>query len=80
MPLKVAPLVLAVASSIACASAWSWTMEAGKVKFSKRDLEVCKIFEVDAATAFLTGKMVIRLIMLGQIRRRLDCKGLRARA
>ena len=51
---KVASIVFAGAWLVASSSAWSWTMDEGKVRFSDVERNVCRLFEHDAAVVFLS--------------------------
>ncbi|MDQ0653490.1 hypothetical protein [Pseudomonas cedrina] len=50
---RIASIVFAGAWLIASSSAWSWTRDGDKVKFSKAEWSICRLFEHDAAVVIL---------------------------
>ena len=50
---RITSIVFAGAWLIASSSAWSWTMDKGKVRFSNVELGICRMFEHDAAVIIL---------------------------
>ncbi len=49
----IASLIFGGAWLIVCPSAWSWTMDGDKVKFSNTEWAICRMFEHDAAVIIL---------------------------
>lgn len=50
---RIVSIIFAGAGLICCSNAWAWTMVGDKVKFSDAELNVCRLFEHDAAVVYL---------------------------
>ena len=50
---RIASIIFVGAGLICCSNAWAWTMVGDKVKFSDAELNVCRLFEHDAAVVYL---------------------------